>query len=256
LFMRLAKSLAWVIGLAFGWPKSRKSRAVGLGLFSVVLSYVGLLTFPGVLFAHYHEHGAFRVWSDEPINPSIAAALDIAEARLANSPIHDPQMVHRLFICNDPLRMKFFARGTQAFGVTYAMRHNTFLNRAELPADRIFRNSPEQNERPLSSVIAHERIHALLLSHYGLMTEYFLPTWKKEGYCEYIGGHPSFDYEEGKRLIRERRASSAPAFRYFEFYLMVKYLLDVEHRSLDELISTTFDEDEVRASVREAIDRL
>jgi hypothetical protein len=254
--MRLAKSLAWMIGVALGRPKSRKGRAVGLGLVSVVLTYVGLLTFPGVLFAHYHEHGAFRVWSDELIDRSIADALDIAEARLTRSPIHDPQMVHRLFICNDPLRMKFFARGTQAFGVTYAMRHNTFLNRAEIPADRIFRSSPEQNKRPLSSVIAHERTHALLLSHYGLTTEYFLPTWKKEGYCEYIGGHPSFDYDEGKRLIRERRDSQSPAFRYFEFYLMVKYLIDVEHRSLDELISTSFDEDEVRANVREAIDRL
>jgi hypothetical protein len=71
------------------------------------------------------------------------------------------------------------------------------------------------------SVIAHERTHALLLSHYGILTEYFLPTWKKEGYCEYVGGHPSFDFDEGKRLIRERRDGRSPAFRYFEFYLMV-----------------------------------
>jgi hypothetical protein len=72
----------------------------------------------------------------------------------------------------------------------------------------------------------------------------------------YLPIHPSFDYEEGKRLIRDRRDSQSPAFRYFEFYRMVKYLLDIEHRSLDELISTSFDEDEVRAKVREEIDRL
>jgi hypothetical protein len=37
---------------------------------------------------------------------------------------------------------------------------------------------------------------------------------------------------------------------------MVKYIIDTEHRSLDELISTTFDEADLRAKVREAIDRL
>jgi len=228
-----------------------------MALIAVALAYAGLLTFPGPLFAHYHEQGTYRVWSDEPIDPSIRTVLDTAEGLLRQSPLYEPGMVHRLYVCNNNIRMKFFARGgDKAFGVTYLPRHNTFLNRAQIPADRILRGTPEQNQRPLSSVIAHERVHALLLSHYGFLTDYRLPTWKKEGYCEYIAGHPSFDVDEGKRLIREGHESPSPSFRYLEFYLMVKYLLDIVHRSVDELVTKGFDEAELHAKVRGAIDRL
>lgn len=250
-------SLARMIGRVFRNPEAvrRRRRAQWL-VVGVALAYAGLLAFPGVLFAHYHERGAYRVWSDEPIDPSIAAVLDAAEARLARSPLYDPGMVHRLYICNSPLRMRLLARGTGAFGVTYALRHNTILNRAEVPADRIFRGTPERNRRPLSSVIAHERVHALLLSHYGPLTYHRLPMWKNEGYCEYVAGGPSFDPDEGRRLIREGRGSTAPSFRYLQAYFMVKYLLDVEHRTVDDLISGRFDEAELKAKVRDAIDRL
>ncbi|MHC5537713.1 hypothetical protein ACYOEI_05715, partial [Singulisphaera rosea] len=136
------------------------------------------------------------------------------------------------------------------------MRHNTVLNRAEIPADLVFRKSSGQDRRPLSSVIAHERVHALLLAHYGPWRYYRIPTWKNEGYCEYVAGAPSFDLDEGRRLIREGRESPAPAFGYLQAYFMVKYLLDVEHRTVDDLMAKDFDEVGLHAKLRGAIDRL
>lgn len=254
--MKIGKALVGAMRLVFWLPRSKKWRTAYLGVLAVVFAYAGILTFPGALFAYYHEQGTYRVWSDEPIDPAITSVLDRAEGLLKRSAIHDPNMVHRLYVCNNKTRMRFVARGDMAFGVTYLMRHNTFLSRAEVPADKIFRGASDQAQRPLSSVIAHERIHALLLSHYGLLTEFWLPTWKKEGYCEYIGGNPSFGIEEGKRLIREGRKSSSPSFRYLEYYFMVKYLLDVEHRSVDDLVTKSFDEAEVFSKARKAIDRL
>ncbi len=254
--MNLGKILSGSVGGIFRRPKSKKWRAARYGLLTLTMAYVGVLAFPGFLFAHYHQQGYFRVWSDEPIDPSIDDVLKTAQDLLVHSPLYVPGMVHRIYICNDSSRMMLLARGDKAFGVTYLLRHNTFLNRSEIPSDRIFRATPHQNERPLSSVIAHERVHALILAHYGLPTEYQLPTWKKEGYCEYVAGHPSFDLEEGKRLIREGREGKSPSFRYLQYYLMVKYVLDVERRSVDELLSNSFDESNLRLKVRETIDKL
>ena len=69
--MNFGKALAAIVRGLFRRPKSRKWRAARMALIAVALAYAGLLTFPGPLFAHYHEQGTYRVWSDEPIDPSI-----------------------------------------------------------------------------------------------------------------------------------------------------------------------------------------
>jgi hypothetical protein len=67
---------------------------------AVAALYLLLLAFPGALFAHHASRGAFRVRSDEPSDARIAATLDEAAARLARSPLDDPNMVHHVYICN------------------------------------------------------------------------------------------------------------------------------------------------------------
>src|SRR3954447_9083831 len=83
-----------------------------------------------------------------------------------------------------------------------------------------------------------------------------LPSWKNEGYCDYVADESSFDAEEGLRLIREGRDDPSPSFRYFRAHLMVRYLLDVERIGVDELFARDFDESQVMAGVRGALDRL
>jgi hypothetical protein len=136
------------------------------------------------------------------------------------------------------------------------LRRNTILSRTDVTANLVFRDAALHDRRPLSAVIAHERIHALMDRHFGDLACLSIPVWKKEGYCEYIAGSPSFDVDEGKRLIRKGQAEAVGPFRYFRYRMMVKYLLDVEGLDIQEIVARDFSPDEVVAKVRQQIDRL
>lgn len=239
--------------------RGRWARAGRVALPAIVAAYLALLAFPEVLFAHQVSRGRFRVYSDEPIDARIGAVLDEATTLLAKSPLDDPAMVHRLFVCNGPFRGRLLApRRRGSFGTTYTtwLRGNTILNRADVASDVVFRQSPRHNRRRLSRVIAHERVHALMERRYGTLACRRLPEWKREGYCEYVAGGPSLDVEEGRRRIREGTVDGSGPFRYFRSYAMTKYLLDVEGLGIDEVIARPFDEAELMAKVRQSIDRL
>jgi hypothetical protein len=185
--------------------------------------------------------------------------LDEAAALLARSSINDPGMEHRLYLCDGRFkRMLLSRKAYAAFGLTYASpsRRNTILNRTDVAANLVWSDAPKHNRRPLSAVIAHERVHALMGRRYGDLACFRMPVWKAEGYCEYIAGGPSFDVAEGKRLIREGKEEASGPFRYFRYGLMVRYLIDVEGLGIDEVVARDFDADRLLAKVREHIDEL
>ncbi len=203
------------------------------------------------------SHKGFRVWADAPLDASITAVLDDAETRLARSPLYDAAMVHRLYLCNSPRRMMVLApKGYGAFAVTYPLRRNTVLNRTDVRANVVYNHAARHNRQSLAAVIAHERTHALMMDRYGVAGNWRLPTWKKEGYCEYVGGESAFDRAEGKRLVADGREENSGAFRYFRYHLMVKYLLEVEGLTVDEVMARDLGESTVLAGVRKNLDRL
>lgn len=227
---------------------------------AVVLSvYLLILMFPELLFAHHLSHRNFQVYSEIPIDRGIIPVLDEAAALMARSSLDDPTMEHRLFLCDSPLKRRLLTPTTRgAFGATYAavFRRNTILSRTDVPANLVFRDAALHDRRPLSAVIAHERVHALMGRHFGDLACRSLPVWKREGYCEYIGGSPSFDVDEGKRLFRRGQTEAVGPFRYFRYRLMVKYLMDIEGLDIEEIVAREFSPDEVMAKVRQHIDRL
>jgi hypothetical protein len=239
--------------------RRRWFRAARRTITAVVSVYLLILIFPELLFAHHLQHRNFHVYSEIPIDPAIIPILDEAAGLIARSPLDDPGMEHRLFLCNSTFRRRLLAPRTHvSFGTTYTalLRRNTILNRTDVPANLIFRDAPLYNRRPLSSVIAHERVHALMDQHYGDLACELMPDWKKEGYCECIAGNPSFDVDEGRRLVRQGRTDPSAPFRYFRYWLMVKYLMNIEKLDIDEIIAREFDQDELLAKVQQHIDRL
>jgi hypothetical protein len=227
---------------------------------AVLLSaYLLILLFPEPLFAHHLSYRNFQIYSEIPIDRSIIPILDEAAALMARSSLDDPAMEHRLFLCDSPLKRRVLMPTTGgAFGATYAavFRRNTILSRTDVAANLVFRDAVRHDRRPLSAVIAHERVHALMGRHFGDVACLSIPVWKREGYCEYIGGSPSFDVDEGKRLIRRGQAEAVGPFQYFRYRLMVKYLMDIEGLDIDEIVSREFSPDDVMAKVRQHIDRL
>lgn len=73
-----------------------------------------------------------------------------------------------------------------------------------------------------------------------------IPTWKSEGYCEYVAGESTVPLEEGVRLWRES-PSDDTGYRYTKYHLMVKYLLENEMVTGDELFTRDLNENEIAA---------
>jgi hypothetical protein len=218
---------------------------------AAALAYGLLLCFPGVLFAHRASYRNFEVYSDTPIGPGLPAVLDTAASRMAASGLDDPRMTHRLFLCADPLRRSLLMpRGAGAFGSTSSITGHTILNRSDVAADRVERDAPRNNRRPLSAVVAHERMHALLVRRFGAWACYRMPTWKQEGICDYVAGHTSFPLDEARRLVREGRDDPSPPFAYARACLMVGHLVEVEGLSLEEVATRPLDEAAVLARLR------
>ncbi len=232
-------------------------RSRRFGSISVAVAYILLLVYPRILFSYQVSHRGFEVGADAPIDPSITTVLDAAAERLAQSSINDPKFVHHIYLCNNPWRMALVAPiGRKAFAVTYPVGGNSFFNRTDVRANTVYNGSPRHNRQLLSAVIAHERTHALMMHRYGILRNMQIPAWKREGYCEVIGGSPSFDVEEGKKLIREGLREDSGSFRYFEYYLMVKYLMDVESLDIDQIVDRKVDPAELLGKVRQDIDHL
>lgn len=96
---------------------------------------------------------------------------------------------------------------------------------------------PNYNQRPLHSVIAHECTHQLLRRRLGIVKALRLPTWKNEGYCEYVAGEPSFDVSKGIKLLANSQSHPSPSFQYLKYYLAVRQAIDVDGISVVELMS-------------------
>jgi hypothetical protein len=213
------------------WPlvtRANLARAIRYTVPALVAVYVLLLVFPEVAFAEHATYKNFRVYSSRPINRNIYRILDRVQTRLAASGIDDPHAVHRIFLCESPGRYRFFApRAVGSFGVSYGLLGETFLAPADVAADTITRAASWHNTRSLSSVIAHELTHLLLARRFGVVRDFFTPSWKKEGFCEYVAGEPTLGWEEGLRLIREGQDARTGPLSYVVNYATMKYLIDV-----------------------------
>ena len=224
--------------------KSRVYRAVRYALFSLVLAYVLLLCFPQVLFGHQVSSGNLTVYSRAPLDQNIHTVLDRVQQRLAASPINNTDVKPKIFLTNS---FGFYSVlslyvGDNSFGKGYAAlnTNNVFINRSDAANDLVFRNSPAQNQRSLSGVIAHEITHLLIRKRYGYWRNLTMPTWKKEGYAEYIASGSTLDDQTGVRMWKANPSDST-GYQYFKYYMLVKYLLEHDKLSVDDLFNRNFD---------------
>ena len=219
-------------------------RVVRYAFFSIVLAYVLLLCFPQVLFGHQTSSGNLTVYSREPLDQNMNTVLERVQQRLAASPINSTDVKPRIFLANS---FGFYSAlslyiGGNSFGKGYAALNtdNVFINKSDAANDLVFRNAPEHNQRTLSGVIAHELTHLLIRKRYGYWRNLTMPTWKKEGYAEYIAGGSTLDNETGVRMWKANPRNSG-GYQYFKYYMLVKYLLEHDKLSVDDLFNRNFD---------------
>jgi hypothetical protein len=224
--------------------KSRAYKAARYLFVSIAAIYLLLLTFPQVLFAHEISYGNAAVYFREPIDQNIHAVLDKAEAKLATSEINTPEVKPKIFLTNNFKLYSLLSLyiGGNSFGKGYAIlpTNNIFINKSDLARDLVFRRAPANNNRSLSGVIAHEITHLLIRKRYGYWRNLTMPAWKKEGYAEYVAGGSTLPYETGVKMWKEN-PKDGTGYQYFKYYMLVKYLLEHDELSVDELFNRDFD---------------
>lgn len=211
--------------------------------FSLIgFAYVLLLFFPQPLFAHSARVGQFNFHSDRPITPEIKAIVERATAKLSLSPLYAPSDSYNVYIAADRWRRTLLMpRSPGAYGVSVILTGNTVLNRCDIEHDICTNDQPKFNQRPMHAVLAHESTHHLIARELGIVAFLRLPTWKNEGYCEYVAGDPSFDVTRGERLIRNGKTHGSHAFRYLTYLLAVRSCLDDQGLEPRELLTQSQD---------------
>jgi hypothetical protein len=208
----------------------------------LVGAYLLLISFPQVLLANTTVHGRFTVYSSEPIDPSIDNVLDSAEQRLRTSPIYDEQMASRVYLTGSFGMYAFLSnKAYRSFANSVPFINNIIIDRSDVANDVVYVNRPERNSRSLSGVVAHEVTHLFIRHRYGTVVASLMPAWKNEGYCEYIAGDTTMPMNEGLRLWREN-PNDDTRYRYIKYQAMVRYLLETEKITVDELFTKWFDE--------------
>jgi hypothetical protein len=237
--------------------RSHTYRTLRYAVFSIVGVYILLLSFPQVLFAHEISYKDFEVYSREPLGQEVYAVLDKVEMRLAASPINDQGLKRRIFLTNSygVYATLSLYLGGNSFGKGFAVlpTNNIFINKSNLAKDLVFRDAPANNERSLSGVIAHEATHLLIRRKFGYLRNLRMPAWKKEGYAEYIAGGSTLAYETGVKMWRANPRDGA-GYQYFKYYMLVKYLLEHDKLSVEDLFNREIDVESLEGRVLRELD--
>jgi hypothetical protein len=244
--MRIALSSALTAYRRYKAAKanSRAYRVLRYLVVSIVVGYVLLLCFPQVLFAHEISYRNLKVYSREPLDQDIYAVLDRVDSRLAKSEISNQDVKPKIFLTDSFSLYALLSLylGSNSFGKGYAVlpTNNIFINKSETAKDLVFRNAPANSERSLSGVIAHETTHLLIRKRFGYWRNLTMPTWKKEGYAEYVAGGSTLVYETGVKIWKANPKDAA-GYQYFKYYMLVKYLLEHDKLSVDDIFNRDFD---------------
>jgi hypothetical protein len=126
--------------------------------------------------------------------------------------------------------------------------NNIFINEADVAKDLVFRKAPAYNQRSLSEVVAHEVTHLLIREKFGYVKNITMPAWKKEGYSEYVSGGTTLDHASGAGLWKAN-PNNDRGYQYFKYYSLVKYLLDHDKLTVEELFTREVDRARLEAKV-------
>ncbi|MEO8126564.1 MAG: hypothetical protein ABJF23_01705 [Bryobacteraceae bacterium] len=220
--------------------------------------YAALLEFPQPLFPFSVRANSLVLRSDRVLPEGAGKhVLELAEIRLERSPLYSRGRTHETFICNERWRqIIFFNKDYGAGGVAqYPATAHVFLREARIEDDRLLspRGLPVMGERTLDYFVAHEITHQLTGEAIGPLLYYRLPRWVREGYADYVSLGNSFDYSvaKGAFLAGAREMDFKKSGLYWRFHLMVAYLLDRQHWSVEQLLTHPPSQATVESAVRQ-----
>jgi len=213
------------------------------------LLFGALIVWPDPLFAFSLGGGMIIVFSDRPI-PSAGGERLLRDCQrlLDRSPLKANGRQYRVYVTNDDWRHRlFFLPDPKAWGLAYGFRGTVFLSGADFETGRAvhwgYVGTPP---RTLASLCAHELTHIIAWEHVGL-ARYRVPKWVWEGFADYVGIENRESFEELRDALADRPVDIPVRMKY-GFYpryrLLVRFFIERENWSVDQLLQTSLTEDE------------
>ncbi|MCD4796075.1 MAG: hypothetical protein K8R49_02755 [Candidatus Cloacimonetes bacterium] len=227
-----------------------------LGYYIIIvlaLLFILFVLFPNLtIYRHKVIYKNFRIYSDKEIDGSIHQILDEVEKKLSCSEIYNDHMKYRMYLSSSIKLYAVFVPGQKdAFAAAFPIFKNIFVSQTDVKNNKVYRNSVEDNERSLSSVLAHEAVHILIEKKIGIGGNCKLTTWKKEGYCEYISVDEPLNMIEAFNTVYSPGNQSSSSFSYLRYRLLVTYLLEEKGYSFQEMVETEFDLHQLETELRD-----
>ena len=230
---------------------------IGAAFVAIIALLWLLLSVPQSFFQSSVSAKNLTLYSDQAFAPAAGQrVLELAEAKLAQSPLYSAEQKHLVFICNARWRQRIFF--TYQYGVGgvnyYPLTTNVFLRDSIIAENCLI--GPGGNrvpgERTLDYFIAHEITHSLTGQAVGGVAYHRLPQWKREGYADYVGKGAAFHYDEAKRafLADDPKMDYAKSGLYWRFHLLVAHLLDKQHWSVQKMLTEPIEQTTVQEMIR------
>ena len=217
--------------------------------------HVFLVLFPNPLFPYERTYKNFTVHMRDEVPPEITGVLDRVESLLSVSDLNDERRHHHIYIINSFRLSRFLLLRNVHFGCNMPTGHS-FITSADVVNDiaRCESIGPDDRRiRTLSETIAHEITHALIRNHVGWLADRQLPTWLKEGYCEFVADGSAIDHRTGLSMMKSESCAFTLGLNNFRYRLVVEYLITAEDMTIDEIIRRPPDFREVEAKVIAAL---
>ena len=222
------------------------------------------LLFPHPFFAHKTSIDEFKLFADSPIDSTTLSQVHDAIQRVKRSEIYTVSSRHRIFLCFNEKKYAFFSslagKNKYSQGINIEPTGNVFISKSFINEIRN-RYGPAFEgsflEGSIVHIIAHEILHTVITDKVGYWPSRKLPHWLKEGYAEYGAAQSDKNstlaqqlWLETKRFYAiDQRSLSAIRYQYLRSKLLIKYLIDIEERSVETVLTTSFNESEVIASL-------
>lgn len=201
---------------------------VGAAVLGTILYAPSVLAFP-----HRAQFGEITVYSVAPIGPEMPAILNRAAGLDAKSAIAAPLGPRAIYLTDGGWRWALLSLPNShgAFAVTRPLSSSIVLNRSAIAADSVENGAAIGNRRTLSGTIAHETTHLLINQRYRLAARTF-PTWKVEGYCDFVAQESSLSDAQAASL--KAVGKSTPGLVYYDARRKVAEAL-ASGKSVDQL---------------------
>jgi hypothetical protein len=228
---------------------------------TAVVTLLLVLAFPQPLFAYHAELRRLSLRSDRPFDSAHGrAVLADVESRLDTSPLNDGRH-HTIYVANAPWRetLVFNLAGGAAGVNDYPLTQNVFIRHSDIDANTVFGASgkPAAPPRTLAYYAAHEVAHSFTAERLGAahLWNRGLPRWVREGYADYVGMGGRVDVDD---LYRRWRAGDpaldvARSGQYARYRMLVAFLLDDEHWTVDQLLASRLPQDKAEAMLTTAM---